>query len=265
MVPERTSERELWFDFWGAVTHVVVPTENDERHLAYYFQDYVTKPADRSDVRVDLSTLNAGDDYMTAAADRRSVRLTTPDGHAEYLCGDETVYAPTPLPPFTVEPLSGTVTTVHAAAATPPHQLNSAALIHGPSTSGKSSLLIALMRRGWGFLSDDTVPIDAAGRALPFTRPIGIRQRTAERLGISIAEHADAPRYATSLGTTLSIHPAELGWQIAQRAAVRWVVTLQPSGSFNAGTAANGNLRIELDIEQHETEAIRAIEEFCRG
>ncbi|WFR67731.1 hypothetical protein P9139_04565 [Curtobacterium flaccumfaciens] len=242
-----------------------MPTEADERHLAYYFRDYITTPRTRSDVQVQFQA-EAGDvEYLTAAAGRRSVRITTSDGRTEYLRGDATIHAATPLPPFTAEPLRGTVATIHAAAATPPDQQDAAVIIHGPSTSGKSSLVMALVGHGWGFLSDDTVPIDHQGRALPFTRPIGIRERTARRLGLNFDQLADAPQYPTTLGTTLSVHPRDLGWRIAQPAPVRWVVTLQPSPSFAAQKTGRRQLRLELDIERHETAAIDAIEELCCG
>lgn len=265
MVPEQCfRDRELWFSFWGATTRVAVPTESDERHLTYYFRDYVMGPAEICDVHLRLNARD-GEAYLSAPPAERTVTGETRDGQRFELRGEQTISAPTPLPPFALAPLSQTFTTIHAAAATPPAEPGSAVVIHGPSTAGKSSLVVALARRGWGFLSDDTVPVDRLGRALPFTRPIGIRERTAMRLNIPRAEHPGAPRFRTGVGTTLSVHPRDLGWRIAAPARIRWVVTLQPSASFAVETLSPHHARIAFDIERHGHEAVRVIEEFCHG
>lgn len=257
-------DRELWFSFWGATTRVAVPTEADERHLRYYFRDYVIEPVEVWDV--DLR-LNAGDGaaYVSASPAKRTVTGETRDGQRFELRGQQTISAPTPLPPFALAPLRHTLTTIHAAAATPPAEPGSAVVLHGPSTAGKSSLVVALAGRGWGFLSDDTLPVDRLGRALPFTRPVGIRERTAMRLDVRRTEHPGAPRFQTGFGTTLSVHPRDLGWRIAEPARIRWVVTLQPSSSFAVESLSPHHARIAFDIEHHANEAVRVIEELCHG
>lgn len=52
-----------------------------------------------------------------------------------------------------------------------------AVLLPGVRGSGKSTLVTALCRRGWGFLSDDTLAYDpATGRVLPFPRVPEVRE-----------------------------------------------------------------------------------------
>lgn len=51
-----------------------------------------------------------------------------------------------------------------------------ALLLAGASGAGKSTLTLEFVRRGWGYLSDDLVPIDVAiGSIVPFPKPLGIR------------------------------------------------------------------------------------------
>lgn len=264
MAEPQARHRELWFDFWGATTRVVVPTEDDQRHLTYYFQDYITAPAESAHVHVLLSA-GENEAYMTAPVARRSVVVQTSDGRRSRLQGEQTVSTPTPLPPFTLEPLNLTLTTIHAAAATHPQSPEEAVVIHGPSTAGKSCLVSALVQQGWGFLSDDTVPIDRDGRALPFSRPVGIRERAAARSGIDRDQYGGALVFETRLGATLSVHPRDLGWPIAEPARIRWVVALQPSNSFAVETLSPHHVRITLDIERHEGDAVATIEELCHA
>lgn len=58
-----------------------------------------------------------------------------------------------------------------------------AVLLVGPGGSGKSTLVTALVERGWSYLSDEVVPIDPmTGRALPFPRTPVVREERGERL-----------------------------------------------------------------------------------
>jgi hypothetical protein len=52
-----------------------------------------------------------------------------------------------------------------------------AILCAGRSGAGKTTLAVALARRGWALASDDVAPIDlATGLVQPFPKPLGVRQ-----------------------------------------------------------------------------------------
>lgn len=265
MAPKQKMTHEIWFDFWGVRVQTCLPTLEDKNHLAYYFRDYRIEPAGKSDILINFKTCNNDIPYMKAAASQRSVEAIDSAGNVTNWHGEETVSGPTPLPPFTLKPLCELVTTIHAAAAAPPDAPEHAVLIHGPSMAGKSSLIMALANKGWWFLSDDTVPINSQGIALPFTRPVGIRERTARRNGINASLYKDAHCFSTTVGNTLSVHPSDLGYKTSHPVPVRWVVTLKPATHFNARIVKNNHLILELDIHHHEAEATRAIEKFCAG
>jgi hypothetical protein len=54
-------------------------------------------------------------------------------------------------------------------------------IIAGPSSAGKTTLIVELARRGYAFLSDELAPIDrATGLIKPFPRLIGIRRDQGE-------------------------------------------------------------------------------------
>lgn len=258
-------KRSLTFDFWGAVTEVGVPTLYDLDHLTYYFGDYLTGPAVDAAVSVTLETDNATP-YMTASPDSRRVAVISRyDDETEVLAGEQTVTGQTPLPPFGLKPLSLRFTTVHAASAAHPSIPDAAVLIHGPSTVGKSSIALELMTRGWQFLSDDTSPVDREGRVHLFTRPVGIRERTAQRIGITGGTFANARRHLTTLGTTMSVHPRDLGWKIASPSKVRWAVTLSHSAEFAVTHVSGTNLDLALNVEMDQHRAVETIEMFCVG
>lgn len=57
-------------------------------------------------------------------------------------------------------------------------------LLAGPSATGKTTLTLSFLERGWTHLSDDVAPIDrGTGRVLPFPKPVSVRSKeTWERL-----------------------------------------------------------------------------------
>lgn len=89
-------------------------------------------------------------------------------------------------------------------------------LLPGVAGAGKSTLTAALLHQGWDYLSDDTVPVDAAsGRALALTPPLTIKAGSIAALvdryphldALPVHQRADQPvRYlpppAASLATT---------------------------------------------------------------
>ncbi len=71
------------------------------------------------------------------------------------------------------------------------------AVVLGRSGAGKSTLAAELHRRGYDVLSDDVVPVDAAGRALPGWPRVKLWRDALDRLGVAAdglsrvrAEHA---------------------------------------------------------------------------
>lgn len=259
--PART--RVAVFDFWGVCTRVVVPTGHDLEHLNYYFMDYIAAEEQTPSVTVTLET-SSHSPYMMAPPSRRRVTIHTNDNQdTQVLTGEQTVNEHTPLPPFGLEPLSTRFSTVHAAAVAHPTRPDAALLLHGASTVGKSSIAFELMNRGWRFLSDDTSPIDRMGRVHPFTRPIGIRDRTARRMSLDTDSFRYARSHSTALGRTLSVHPRDLQWVIAAPSKVRWVVKLHCATEFAVTTRTSNTLTIGLDIEINQERAATVIESFC--
>jgi hypothetical protein len=70
------------------------------------------------------------------------------------------------------------------------------AVVVGRSGSGKSTLAAELLRRGHDVLSDDVVPVDADGRALPGYPRIKLWQDAVTRLGL---DSGDLDRVASSV------------------------------------------------------------------
>lgn len=64
------------------------------------------------------------------------------------------------------------VTALHGAVVT---RDGEALLLIGPVGTGKTTLALDLLERGWKLSSDDVAPIDALGRVLSFRRPVGIK------------------------------------------------------------------------------------------
>lgn len=62
-----------------------------------------------------------------------------------------------------------------------------AAIVLGHSGAGKSTLAAEMHRRGHVVLSDDVVPVDAAGRALPGWPRIKLWQDALDRIGVATA------------------------------------------------------------------------------
>ncbi len=264
MAPNRSEKVSLWLDFWGARTKLRLDGAVDLAHFTYYFSDYVTDPFSEPDVTVCL--LATGDSYLASGpSDREVVIVEHLTGRRQTLRGDDTVRAATPIPPFALAPLAGRIRTVHAAAVTHPNAQRKAVVIHGPSTSGKSTLMLSLLRRGWAFMSDDTLPIDARNHVLKFTRPIGLRERTAKLLGLGPEAFASATRFHTPTGVTRVVHPRDLRCRIGpDQAEWTWTVTLEPTYKpFRSTVKSRRHLHLEFDVTRDHCAAIVAIEEFA--
>ena len=64
-------------------------------------------------------------------------------------------------------------------------------LVAGPTGSGKSTLTLALVRAGLGFVSDDIVFLTEDGRALGFADAAGVTDDGAQRFGLEAAPKAE--------------------------------------------------------------------------
>jgi hypothetical protein len=83
---------------------------------------------------------------------------------------------------------------VHAAAAVRDER---AVLIAGDSASGKSTLLAALLARGWRMLADDLTPVRLDGESMPIALPtfpeLILWEDALERMGTAIARQTSLP------------------------------------------------------------------------
>lgn len=186
MALEKNRKRTLWLDFWGAKTTVSLHSQRDFDHLIYYFGDHSSRPFPSPDVSVHLRT--TGDSFLESKGDEREVYVVEHRTEREWtLRGRETVTGPTPIPPFALYPLRDEVRAIHGAAAVHPADSHRAVVLHGPSTAGKSTILLALLERSWAFMSDDIIPIHQKSQILRFCRPIGVREKAAEVFGLPTA------------------------------------------------------------------------------
>ena len=101
---------------------------------------------------------------------------------------------------------AGTLT-VHAGAAA--HH-GRAVIMAGPSGTGKTTLALGLVSRGWGLLSDETAVIPPQGRTvLPYRRSVHIRPGTPELIPQLAFLHRE-PQLPLGGGIKWSLTPQEL-------------------------------------------------------
>ncbi|MGB9364809.1 MAG: PqqD family peptide modification chaperone [Xanthobacteraceae bacterium] len=83
----------------------------------------------------------------------------------------------------------------------------------GSSGSGKSTLAAALMRSGFGFLSDDIVPLAAPDTTIvPWPLPLSLKPGGVDALLARIPELAAAPRYRTKGLEARTLAPPPQAW-----------------------------------------------------
>jgi hypothetical protein len=90
-----------------------------------------------------------------------------------------------------------------------------AVVVFGASGAGKSSVALALLRRGLPLLADDMLPLDAAGRAAPFPRHLKVAP---DRLAGSGVDPRATPGYAPGV-PEVWLDPAGLAPGFAPRPA----------------------------------------------
>lgn len=252
----------LRLSFWGTNIGVYVDNEVDKFHILYYFQDYIDRMAasDRSGLEIWFKAPTVP--FTKDLSPDQAVLLQNSEGiWVEYDKPTDSDHMPTLLPPFGLEPLSKELRTVHGCAATPPGQPDKALLIHGPSLAGKSTLLLQLLHQGWSFVADDTVPIDADGRLLSFTRPIGIREATLSRAPWLQKHLKNAVKFNTPTGLTTALHPRDLSSTITDiRPAWEWTVILRRSIDFQVTQLGTKTIQIDYDVANHTPAAASAVQ-----
>lgn len=107
-----------------------------------------------------------------------------------------------------------------------------AVLIPGPTHTGKSTLVAALVRAGATYLSDEYAVLDAGGLVHPFPRPLSLRP-TGEEPATRIA--------AEALGAPVPAQPLPAGLVVATRyrPAARWRPQRLSPGRGMLGLLAN--------------------------
>lgn len=71
-----------------------------------------------------------------------------------------------------LEQLAGTHLMLHAAGLADP--AGRVLVLVGPSGTGKTTAALTLATSGWGYVSDETIAVDKAGRVLPYPKPLSI-------------------------------------------------------------------------------------------
>jgi hypothetical protein len=94
---------------------------------------------------------------------------------------------------------------LHAAAAV---RGGAAVVMPGGMGSGKSTLVAALMRRGWSYLTDEAAAISSQGRVAPYAKPISLGTPPPELTGWT---WSPAPGAAQYLGSSGLLPPSALG------------------------------------------------------
>lgn len=79
--------------------------------------------------------------------------------------------------------VAGTHTVLNAAAV---EISGSAVAIVGPGSSGKTTVSVAAVLKGHGFVADDVVAVDGEGVVQPYHRPANVRLVEAPRLGLEV-------------------------------------------------------------------------------
>lgn len=246
------------FDFWGTTVRVYVPHRSDITHLNYYFEDFVTL-VDAPDIEIYLCS---NGQPFTAPGGMKSVRVRYRNHewreHDSYSIESKN---PTPLPPFSLRPLNESLVTLHASAATPPDRSDRALVIHGPSTSGKSTLLRRLSESRWRFVTDDTlVRRKSDGRLLRYCRPLGIRQAAYENDPQLRRATEGAIEFSTPTGVTRAASATALGFHLADRESQwTWTVVLEKAGQFTAKRLGPSTMLLGLDVDRHLDQAVSAV------
>ncbi len=115
-------------------------------------------------------------------------------------------------------------------------------LIAGPSGVGKTTLTMALLGRGWSYMSDDIAPIDIATlEVAPFPKPLGVRSPEG---WTEVLEHWSPPEWLREPERTLAAPAHVLGAVSAYPAVARVVVLPDRAGDQGRLTPAEAVVRL---------------------
>ncbi|MFF9147300.1 hypothetical protein ACF1BN_20830 [Streptomyces sp. NPDC014861] len=205
----RGAERLL--DFFGTVVRVRC-TPTDATDLDFFFGPHRAEPGARPRYRVELHAGEHGFLRSLLAKDDapKSFRLSSEPGGEliEERRFTRWSSVPSPLPPFRA--MSEDVAVVQA---TVLEREGCCLAFHGDPHSGKTSLGLALLARGWALASDQLLVVErATGAARPYLTPTGVRGRTlaAMREG-SLAGLEQRRSFCTVSGEVVLARPESLG------------------------------------------------------
>ncbi|MGW2893838.1 hypothetical protein ACWDAO_04140 [Streptomyces sp. NPDC001212] len=244
-----------------------VPSENDAKHFSYYFQDYLVPSLDTSPQLSIAFESTSGEFNRAKEGVKRKLHIK--QGADSWVLYDEYESAPslpTPFPPFALTPLKDKMRSFHASAATIPGSPDKALLLHGPSRSGKSTLLLELLKQGWSFICDDTALAGEEGELYSYSRPIGVRERTL-RVHPWISQYlTSAPSFLTSTGTTWAVHPNSLP-VLRGPSCTKWFGTVHLSfaSEFSIRRLSEHSWSISMDPAKHTARAADSLEQETLG
>ncbi|OJF12985.1 hypothetical protein [Couchioplanes caeruleus] len=209
-------------DFFGTRVDYVCRDDRTHSMLEYYLRPHVRTPTWEAQCRLQVALLNSGgcsfQRALTYAGLEKRIYANEGDGWRLYDRFFAKSSRPTPLPPLSFPGFRGGYRSLHAAAACSPGTEAKAVMIRGESGAGKSSLLLALLVRGWGFLSDDVCVVRRAdSRIVPYGRPIGVRAPARAMLerfwkdGLMAADK-EAISVSTRSGRTSMLRSENLGF-----------------------------------------------------
>ncbi|MET7477511.1 hypothetical protein ABZT17_24520 [Streptomyces sp. NPDC005648] len=209
--PQRPRSAERLFDFFGAVVRVRC-TPTDATDLDFFFGPHRAEPGTRPRYGVELHAGDGGFLRSLLAKDDapKSFRLSSePDGELiEERSFTRWSSVPSPLPPFRA--LRADIATVQA---TVLEREGRCLAFHGDPHSGKTSLGLALLARGWALASDQLLVVErATGAARPYLTPTGVRGPTlaAMRDG-TLAGLEQRRSFCTVSGEVVLARPENLG------------------------------------------------------
>lgn len=252
--------RLIKLEFWGVNVDVKVDTVEDYDHLIFYFGSH-TRTLGCPRITVLLSTEPTGLGFVSSVGNTsvlKIVEIDDGDGPAEYETFTQRARRPTPLPPFFMLRSTHEIRTLHAACVSTPSG-SGAVLVKGASAVGKSTILLALLERGWGFMADD-IAVLRENRASLYHRPIGVRSTTAELFPQLSSVLSRSLSFETATGWTHMMSPIEAGYKIGPSVSpVIGSVTLLRATRFKASLHGSDEVHVEFDPQRHLHEAVEEL------
>ncbi|GAA2734805.1 hypothetical protein [Streptomyces nogalater] len=266
-MPDRT-RTAVRARFLGTTVDFHCAHPRDADHLRYYLDDHLLPERARDDTQVSVRLEADGDGCLTAAlgtATPKRVWWRAPGG--PWLLYEEwgvQARLPSPVPPFGLPPLRDRVRLRHGAALAAPDGEGRALAVTGASGTGKSVVVLHLLRQGWRFVSDDLLVLDrrTRGRLYYYGRPVGVRARSLPLLPwLDASLLAGAPCVPTRWGGTWMVRPQRLGRCAPSDQPYRlsWRLDLARGDRFTA-RADGPTTRVAWDPYRHLASLLEACE-----